>query len=213
MMLPESGCVLVLSPHTDDGEIGCGGVIHRLIAEGHAVHYLALSSCAESLPPQWPRDTLEVEVREATKRLGVAPVHLHLMDFTVRKFHERRQDILDALVDFKERLDPDLVFMPSSDDLHQDHAVVAAEGIRAFKDRSVLAYEMPWNNIAFETRAFFALREENIAAKVHALDAYQSQLHRPYMNPEFVRALAHVRGSSIRAEFAEVFDVPRMVMR
>ena len=36
--------VLVLAPHTDDGEIGCGGTIARFIEEGADVYYVAFSS-------------------------------------------------------------------------------------------------------------------------------------------------------------------------
>lgn len=33
--------VLVLAPHTDDGELGAGGTINRLIEEGSKVTYAA----------------------------------------------------------------------------------------------------------------------------------------------------------------------------
>lgn len=212
-MFPVASVVLILSPHTDDGEIGCGGTIHRLIQEGHTVHYFACSSCADSLPPEYPPDTLKTEVRAATARLGVDPANLHLREYPVRRFNDHRQAILDELIEIKAQVNPDVVFVPSRDDLHQDHAVVAAEAMRAFKDRTVLAYEMPWNNVGFETRAFVALTADDIDAKVAALGAYESQLHRPYMNEQFIRSLAYVRGSSIRAAYAEVFDAVRVVLR
>ena len=43
--------VLVLSPHVDDGELGCGGTIAKLVGQAHVVHYLALSSAEKSVPP------------------------------------------------------------------------------------------------------------------------------------------------------------------
>ncbi len=42
--------ILVLAPHTDDGELGCGGTIVRLIDEGQDVYYVAFSICEESVP-------------------------------------------------------------------------------------------------------------------------------------------------------------------
>ena len=35
--------VLVLAPHTDDGEFGCGGTMARLVEAGADVRYVAFS--------------------------------------------------------------------------------------------------------------------------------------------------------------------------
>ena len=50
--------VLVLAPHTDDGEFGCGGTMARLIESGAEVTYAAFSTAAKSVPPDFPRDIL-----------------------------------------------------------------------------------------------------------------------------------------------------------
>lgn len=65
--------VLVLAPHTDDGEFGAGGTIARLLAEGSNVYYAAFSTAKESVPEGMPENILEIEVKEATKRLGIKP--------------------------------------------------------------------------------------------------------------------------------------------
>ena len=41
---------LVLAPHTDDGEFGCGGTMARLVDEGTDVRYVAFSIATRSLP-------------------------------------------------------------------------------------------------------------------------------------------------------------------
>ena len=43
--------VLVLAPHTDDAELGCGGTIARLLRDGVDVFVAAFSTAEESLPP------------------------------------------------------------------------------------------------------------------------------------------------------------------
>ena len=48
--------VLVLAPHTDDGELGCGGTVARLLEEGCEVHFAVFSTCAESVPAGFPAD-------------------------------------------------------------------------------------------------------------------------------------------------------------
>ena len=141
--------VLVLAPHTDDGEFGCGGTIAKLIAEGHDVYYAAFSACQQSVLPQFPSDILITEVKEATKILGVKPENLILFDYDVRTFGYHRQEILDDLIKLRAEIQPDLIFMPALNDVHQDHHTIAEEGIRAFKFNSIMSYELPWNNFSF----------------------------------------------------------------
>src|SRR5512132_668125 len=89
---------LVLAPHTDDGEFGCGGTMARLVEDGVDVRYVAFSIATKSLPEGFPPDTLASEVREATAELGIAEGNLDVHDFEVRTFPARRQDILEILI-------------------------------------------------------------------------------------------------------------------
>lgn len=205
--------VLILAPHTDDGEFGCGGSIARFIQEGKDVHYVAFSTAEESVPDPWPKDILKTEVKEATKRLGIPQENVIIFNFKVRELSYHRQEILEKLIEIKNDICPDLVFLPSSNDLHQDHSTVSIEGIRAFKTASILGYEIPWNNILFQAESFIILSEENIKTKLNALDAYNSQKNRSYANEEFIRSLARTRGVQIGSRYAEAFEVIRWVMR
>ena len=205
--------ILVLAPHTDDVEFGCGGSISRFIGENKEVYYAAFSTAEESVPEPWPKDILKTEVKEATKRLGIPPDNLIVFNFKVRELSYHRQEILEELVKIKKDICPDLVFLPSFSDLHQDHSTVSIEGIRAFKNANIFGYEIPWNNIEFQAEAFILLSEENINQKIYALDAYQSQKSRIYADEEFIRSLARTRGVQIAGRYAEAFEVIRWVMR
>ncbi|HEX7145549.1 MAG TPA: PIG-L family deacetylase, partial [Gaiellaceae bacterium] len=90
--------VLVLAPHTDDGEFGAGGTMTRLVEEGAEVRYVAFSIATRSLPEGFPPDTLAQEVRAATAELGISAENLTVHDFDVRTFPQHRQDILELLV-------------------------------------------------------------------------------------------------------------------
>jgi N-acetylglucosamine malate deacetylase 1 len=203
--------VLVLAPHTDDGEFGCGATIAWLISQGAEVYYAAFSACEQSVLPQFPSDILVTEVKEATQVLGIKPENLILYKYDVRTFSYNRQLILDDILILKRDIDPDLVFIPSLQDIHQDHATIALEAVRAFKFTSILSYELPWNNFNFATTYFVKLEEEFINAKVEALKKYKSQAHRTYANEEFIRSLARIRGVQINTRYAEVFEVIRLI--
>lgn len=203
---------LVLAPHTDDGEFGCGGTISNLISEGVRVIYVAFSAAEQSVRKDLPRDILRKEVTLATKELGIKAQDCLVLDFEVRKFPENRQDILQKMIDLNNEYKPDIVFLPSPNDTHQDHNVISTEGFRAFKRVTMLGYEVPWNNLDFRTSCFFELSEENLSKKCNALEKYLSQSHRDYANLEFIRSLAITRGTQIGKKYAEAFEVIRLVL-
>ena len=202
---------LVLAPHTDDGEFGCGGTMARLVESGCEVRYVAFSIATRSLPEGFAPDTLAREVREATAELGIPVEQLTVHDFDVRTFPERRQAILELLIELWHEWEPDLVFQPSLHDIHQDHQTIAAEGLRAFKRTTILGYEIPWNNLDFAYQAYFALERRHVERKEAALARYASQQHRRYANAEYVRNLARMHGVNVNREYAEVFQVYRVV--
>ena len=204
--------ILVLAPHTDDGEFGCGATINKLVEEGNEVYYVAFSACEQSVLSKYPSDILITEVKQATQVLGIKPENLILLKYRVRTFNFKRQEILDDIIKIREQIKPDLVFIPSLNDLHQDHKTIADEALRAFKFTSILSYEMPWNNISFNTSCFYKLTEDNLKAKVDALKMYKSQSHRPYANEDFIKSLATVRGVQVDARYAETFEVLRWII-
>ena len=204
--------ILILAPHTDDGEFGCGASIAKFVEQGKEVYYAAFSLAEESVPVQFPKNILETEVKAATKELEIKPENLLLYKYKVRHFAYYRQEILEDLVKLNKKVKPDLVFMPCLQDLHQDHSTIAMEGLRAFKRTSILGYEIPWNNMNFATQCFITFDEEHLNKKLKALDCYNSQKGKNYASEEFIRSLARTRGTQIGVKYAEVFEVIRWIL-
>jgi N-acetylglucosamine malate deacetylase 1 len=204
--------VLVLAPHTDDGELGAGGTIAKLIEQGVVVYYAAFSTAEESVPAGLPKDILKTEVKAATKKLGIDPGNLFVYNYQVRKLNYVRQEILEDLIRLRQNINPDLVFIPSLNDIHQDHIIIAQEGVRAFKNKMLLGYELIWNNLTFNTQCFVKLEERHLHQKVQALKEYESQKNRDYMAEDFIYSLARTRGVQIGAPYAEAFEVIRLII-
>jgi LmbE family N-acetylglucosaminyl deacetylase len=202
---------LVLCAHTDD-EFGCAGLIIRLVKAGTEVRYVALSRCEESVPEGLPKDVLVKECFDCTAALGLPPEAVEIKTYPVRHFPRFRQDILEDFVRINREYKPDLVITPSSSDMHQDHATVYAEGFRAFKHATLLGFECPQNVISFENSAFIKLTEEELEFKIRALRCYASQAHRNYYSHEFIRSMAIVRGVQCNADYAEAFEVVRLMV-
>lgn len=211
-MIDKDKRILILAPHTDDAEFGCGGTISKLVDNGNEVYCAAFSACEQSVLKQFPTDILITEVKAASSKLGIKPENLFLFDYQVRTFNYRRQEILDSIIQLKNKIAPDVVFIPSLNDIHQDHATIANEAFRAFKFSSILCYELPWNNISFSTSCFMVLEERHVMNKIDALMEYKSQAHRPYANAEFIRSLATVRGVQINTKYAECFEILRWIL-
>jgi LmbE family N-acetylglucosaminyl deacetylase len=203
--------ILVLAPHTDDGELGCGASMAKFCGEKREVYYAAFSTCQKSLSAGLPADTLEKECKTAIKELGIDTGKLMFYDFEVRNFSEKKQEILEELVSLNKKINPDLVFIPSASDIHQDHQVIHNEALRAFKNSSILGYELPWNQNHFNATFFVKLSKENLDKKVKAINAYKSQSHRNYMQEDFIRSVAKVRGVQCNSEYAEAFEVYKLI--
>ena len=211
-MLNKFKNVYVLSPHTDDGELGAGGTIDRLITSGSNVYYFAFSTAQKSVPKKFKKDILKTEVLRATSRLGIKKENVYVYNYEVRKLNYVRQEILEDLIKHRKELNPDLVLMPSANDIHQDHKIISEEGLRAFKNTTILGYELIWNNIKFNTTSFVILNKKNIESKYNALKEYKSQNTKNYMSKDFIFSLAKTRGVQIGSKYAESFEVIRWVI-
>jgi N-acetylglucosamine malate deacetylase 1 len=213
-MIDQYKNVLVLAPHADDGELGCGGTISKLIEYGSVVHYMAFSIASESLIQMGlPGDTLKKEVRSATKKLGIKDKNLQIFDYQVRKLSYRRQELLEDMIYYRNNNNIDLVLMPCLHDIHQDHSIVSLEGLRAFKNISILGYELMWNNMKFDTTCFIDLDKKHMDLKIKSLEEYKSQRGRAYMDKDFIFSLAKSRGVQIGVKYSECFEVIRLVLK
>ncbi len=202
--------ILVLSPHTDDAELGCGATISRLLREGNRVYVAVFSTCEDSLPKGFLSGTLKTECIDSLTSLGVSKEDILFYDYQVRVFNYSRQNILDDLVLLKNKVSPSTVFIPSVDDYHQDHKTIADEAVRCFKNNcSILSYELIWNNTGFRNQIYYDVSEDDVANKIAALSKYETQKHRIYFKNNFIEALATVRGAQNGIRYAEVFEVIR----
>ena len=202
----------MLAPHTDDGEFGCGGTMARLVEAGADVRYVAFSIATRSLPEGFAPDTLASEVREATAEIGIPAENLTVHDFDVRTFPDHRQEILELLIEIWNDWKPDCVF----------HAVACTtctritrrsrtKGCARSSGRRSSATRSRGTTSTSRYQAYLALEKHHVERKVAALEKYASQQHRRYANGEYVWSVARTHGVNVNREYAEVFQVYRVV--
>lgn len=199
--------VLLIAPHLDDIELGLGGTVSKLCKNGNKIFYIGLS-----LPPLVEREIFMKEFWNSNSFFDIPKDHYYLHDFDPRNLFDDRMDILQLFYDFGRQHKPDLVFIPNSKDLHQSHQVVHAEGKRAFKYSTILGYELPWNSMEFDMDVFITFGEEEMQAKLNAVNAFETQKSRMFFANNITLDLARVRGKQIGKEYAECFELIRLIV-
>lgn len=195
--------VLAISPHTDDAELAAGASIARWLEEGASVTVIALSTGAKDTGAN------RGEFEHSMSVLGISDIELY--KFTAHNFPVCRQEILQLFIDRRRLWNPTVVLCPASFDVHQDHATVHAEAVRAFRQRStILGYDLPWNTVGPHCfNKFVHVEARHIGIKSQALQCYISQEKRPYMQGSFPYVLGWTRGLWAGVEYAEAFEVIR----
>jgi LmbE family N-acetylglucosaminyl deacetylase len=178
---------------------------------GVEVYYVAFSPCEISVPDHLPKDILYKELPVALKILGVTDANIITFQYPVRHFTTHRQSILEDLIKLRSKINPDLVMLPNSHDIHQDHKVIHEEGIRAFKHTRIIGYELPWNNLEVINNFHVEVKEQHLESKIQAIKSYKSQNFRTYSSREFFYGLATVRGLQINKKYAESFELIRWI--
>lgn len=196
--------VLVLGAHPDD-EMGCAGLIQRLVRQGSRVSVTAFSRCEDLNGPE-----LIYEWNLALMALGISDSEV--FDLPNRRLPEHRAEVLEVLDHYRSEK-PQLVLCPTTYDSHQDHSTVAAEAKRAFKDTTILGYELPLNSVnGSSLTAYVRLTPEAMDAKFAHAAAFRSQRAKAYMDHEFIEGLARVRGVQSGTKWAEGYEVIRWVL-
>ncbi len=176
--------VVVLGPHPDDAELGCGGTILKLTAAGRRVAVVDLTrgEMGSLGDPQ----TRAAECAAASARLGLTERrNLGLPDARLRD----DETALRALIEALRALRPSILIAPLERDVHPDHAATGALASRAFFTAGLAAL---WPELGAAHRPKLFLRyplhhELPVAtlcvdtsgqadAKLEALRCYASQL-------------------------------------
>lgn len=204
--------IIAFAPHTDDIELGCGGSISRFIDEGHEVYYIAFSICEEWVPKEYPSNILEIEAKKSAEFLGIKESNIKLYKFRATELWKVRDKIFDIMYEMNRSIKPNIVFAPSLNDLHQDHSLISQEAKRVFKNCTLLGYEAPWNNKEFKSNTFIKLEKKDIDKKIKAINIFESQKNKTYIDEEFIYALSKVRATQIQLKYAECFEVMNLVI-
>jgi LmbE family N-acetylglucosaminyl deacetylase len=195
--------MLCLGAHPDDVEIGCGGVVLRLLRArpGSAVHWVVLSGAGGRRE--------EATQSAADFLAGAGSRHVTVKDFRDGFFPYAGYEIKEYFEEIKRTVSPDLVFTHYRDDRHQDHRVVNELTWNTYRDHMILEYEVPKYDGDLGSPNFFAyLDAETADAKVDLIwQHFATQRQKHWLTRDNLLALLRIRGIESRAPsgLAEAF--------
>ena len=198
--------MLFLGAHPDDIELGCGALIHH-IARMSDVLCVTLSDNQKNA---LLKNVIE-EHYKAMAALGVTKDKVVLGQFTTRIFQDARQDILEYFLKLRNDFKPDIIFVHSKQDVHQDHNTMTDESLRAFRGITLLGFDVVRSSYGFFPNFLVEVSEEDVNAKIEALSQYETYRDKYYFNSELTRSIMVRHGALAEVPYAEGFDILRIV--
>lgn len=198
--------VLFLGAHPDDIELGCGALIHHIVKQTEIL-------CVTLSDNQKNPDLKNVksELYQAMQVLGVPENKIIFGPFTTRVFPDARQEILEYFLQLRRDFQPDLIFVHSKQDVHQDHLTMTDEALRAFRGITVLGFDVVRSSYGFFPHFLVEVTEEDVNKKIEALTCYETYRDKYYFNTELTRSIMIRHGALAECPFAEGFDILRIV--
>lgn len=198
--------LLFLGAHPDDIELGCGALIAD-IAGMASIHCYTFSDNQQNPA----LGALVQEHTESMHTLGLSDGQFELGIFQTRRFPENRQEVLEQMLALRKKYQPQIVFVHTAKDVHQDHGTLTQEAIRAFRGTTVLGYDVLRSSYGFFPDFLVEVSQKAVETKLKALAQYKTYTSKYYFNAEVLRATAVRHGALAERPFAEGFDIIRMV--
>lgn len=218
--------LLVISPHADDAEIGCGGFIARTVSEGGEV-MVVLMTVSDIEFRHRGKVTAEERLAEfghSMQVLGVKHCKVLSYDLDGKLYTAPQAKFVRDLDDLIDSFKPDtiLVPLPSS---HQDHRYAWEVGIAATRPSAakwqpsmIAAYEYPasgWGDGASMNAGKGGVYVDVSLywqKKVQALEQYETQMRGSHhlFSIKGIDTLAQMRGLEAGYERAELFHALRI---
>jgi LmbE family N-acetylglucosaminyl deacetylase len=198
--------IFFLGAHPDDIEIGCGALIAHITNKSD-IRCVTLSDNQKN-------PTLKNLVDEhyrSMSLLGVPKEKIILGSFETRRFPQSRQEILEYLIDLNHKYEPEIVFVHTRADLHQDHATATEEALRAFRGTSIFGYDVIRSSYGFFPSFLVEVDERDVELKIKALAEYNTYANKYYFKPDVTRATLIRHGAIAERNYAEAFDILRII--
>jgi LmbE family N-acetylglucosaminyl deacetylase len=198
--------ILVIGPHPDDLEFGCGGALYKFSKKGFKLNLLVMTKGEVGGEP-------EIREREQNKSARILKANLLWGGFLDTKV-EMSRELINSIESNIKKINPDLILVNYYNDTHQDHRNIAQATITAARYvNNLMFYEVP-TSIDFNPSIFTDI-EDVMDIKMKLLRIHNSQVDKtrvPNLSIiESAKSAAVFRGYQARVKYAEGFKAQRML--
>ena len=198
--------ICFIGAHPDDIELGCGALISHIVG---MTEVLTITLSDNQKNPALTN--LVQEHHRSMSVLGVPQENVYLGEFETRRFPHFRQEILEFLIGINRKHHPEIVFVHTRADNHQDHNTVTEEVLRAFRGTTVLGFDVLRSSYGFFPNFLVEVDRDDVERKLRALAEYKTYANKYYFDPETTRATMIRYGALAERPFAEGFDNLRII--
>ena len=156
--LPKNKRIVVISPHSDDVSVSCGGAISILAANNKITPVLFFTGYrgVKNKTTKQATAIREQEMIKEAKMLNIVPpVFLRLESYDEDNFLVYEEDIIEV-ENFLIKQNPDIIFLPKKDDAHPRHKLATQIALKALQTpylkreeqtepTKLFFYENPWS--------------------------------------------------------------------
>lgn len=219
--------ILVIASHMDDEVLGCGGTISRHVDDGDLVRVCFV--CNRAYEHKYVAELINKEKDNALKAKSILGYQEHIfLDLDDERLDERSIDVIVPIEKVVQEFSPQVIFIPHKGDNNQDHgavfqaSMIALRTFHATSIEKIYACEIPSSSeqSAPSPKSMFIPNsyvniKKFIEKKKEALSCYEKE-KRIFPHPRSVKAievLAMKRGVDVYLEYAEAFELIRMIRR
>lgn len=219
--------ILVIAPHPDDETLGVGGSLLKHKSQGDTIYWIILTHATnhENYSASFLKNR-EEQIQKVSHLFGFERVIQMSFD-TTRLDQYPQSQLIKELSEVLESIQPQVIYMPHSGDIHSDHKVAAEITLAATKSfrlpsvEKILAYETLsetefglTKNDRFEPHIYVNI-ESFIDQKLKILSLYEEEIKDfPFPRSlEAVKALAAYRGVSSGFQAAEAFMLLKEIIK
>ncbi len=201
-----AGRVLAIGAHPDDIEVAVGGALAKMGDAGYAIYEIVMTR-GEKGGDVAARPG---EAQNGADFLGLE--ELQVFDFADTYLSAEVAKVANVVEETIAKIRPDIIFTHSKNDLHQDHRAIYEATMLATRDAriTILCYESPSVTQDFYPTYFIDVGKY-VDVKLRAIREHWDQRKKPYMKSDVIRGKLAFRGSQAKVNYAEGFEVARMV--
>jgi LmbE family N-acetylglucosaminyl deacetylase len=203
--------VLFIGSHPDDIDLGCGISMHDHYLKNDYITTLVLTEGEKGGDPI----NRVIEQENSFKILAPGSKNI-LFSFPDTQLYFHTHEIINKISSTIVDNIPDIVYIPSNHDFHQDHIVTYSSALAVFnhiKVRKIVCYETPSAMTNFSPNYFKFCDPEFFKVKLQALKCHKSQIEKSYFSEETICSIAKMRAAQggYHENVAEAYEIIRLV--